>query len=207
MKDTKQLISDLSKDLKPQSVFSASPVLWIVGVLGFLILLGFIGVFLYFRQSWGFSAVLKTSVFIFLSLGLGILVHRKSVLLKMGVAKVMAVFFTLAATFYIFLYLSVMNLTLAEVIAKPTFLGCISFIAGFGSIIFLFLRFILVRARPEKARVFSASLGALSASLAATAYSLSCSIDSASYVFIAYGAGLLLVVLLGYLFPRKTWTW
>lgn len=162
---------------------------------------------MYFHQSWGLSALVKTGVFIFLSLGLGVLVHRKSALLKLGAAKVMAVFFALAGTLYVFLYLSVMNLTLAEVIAKPTFFGCISFIAGFGSIIFLFLRFILVRARPQKARLFSASLGALSASLAATAYSLSCSIDSASYVFIAYGAGLLLVVCLGYLFPRKTWTW
>lgn len=207
MKETDKLISDLSRDLKPQTSFSASPILWLTGLLSFLSLISVIGIFLYFRPSWGLSAALKTGVFIFLSLGLGLLVHRKSVLLKLGFAKVMVFFFSLAATFYVFLYFSVMNLSLTEVIAKPTFLGCISFIAGFGSLIFLFLRFILVRARPQKARLFSASLGALSASLAATAYSLSCSIDSASYVFVAYGAGLFLVIILGYLFPRKTWTW
>ena len=207
MKDTNQLIQNLSKDLKKQSLFRPAYLLSSTAMICLMAMTAVIGLFLYFRAEWTIYGALKTVFFITLAGGLGSLLVQKSSVQNKFKKALLITLLIIPFIIYFALYLNASSLTLQEVLKAPTFFGCLSFVFGFGSIIFLILRFLLVRARPQNAKEFSSILGAFSATLAGAAYTMSCSIDSGLYVLIAYGSAIAFVALVGYLFPRESWKW
>lgn len=202
-----QLIERLTADMQPRTVYhawrKALPALGIVVALVFLVVWQGMGL----RTAWPMTAYAKVSLFGSLAFLLWSQLIQNATPVQNSVG-VTWIFYGISLASLAVLALNPQPMSVSDVFTFNGYPQCVSCIVIGGLIMWTALRRAFDSARPAlDARLFGAALGAASGMAVAGLYATHCPVDAASYLAIAYLPPILLLALIGGLFPHPAWRW
>ncbi|WP_333607739.1 NrsF family protein [Arsukibacterium sp.] len=206
--NTDLLIEKLVASHRAVTPFSPAPIL----LLSVMLLSAVAALFvlpLGIRTEWGAAALLKTGTLLLLTLTM--------LNLTLQLSGPQQVNWRQARGFWLLLLLSIgflMGFTLqapalsvSQATGVPSFWGCVSWVGFMGGGALLVLLRMFRRARPAQRQRLALALSCCAALLAASIYSLHCTVDAVSYLLTAYLLAVMLIVLSGWLCSRQLWHW
>lgn len=202
-----QLIEHLTADLQPKPVFVAwrrvLPALIITAAVAMLIIVTGMGL----REVWPITAYAKAGLFISLSVLLWSQIVKNTTPVETNTGAAWALFgVTLSAL--LILATHAQPMTTYDVFQFAGYPQCFIFITIMGAVMWSALRYVMRDARPAlNARMFGAALGTAAGTLVAGLYAMHCPMDSSQYLALAYWPPILLLALIGGVFPHRAWRW